>query len=191
MTTPGDPEVPRLPPPPEAPTRGIVPPPPIIPPQPSVPNSPFAPPPPPPPPPRSAVNPEAVAPPPPPYAGFPAASPPLLHRHPSAQKIRGRSTVALLAVSVNIVALVILSIARINQRGLLVEFKDGGNVPVADIEAADDFVIGASWVFQLTFVLGAVAFMVWFHRAYRNLSAWRPLVLGLSEKRWNWSGLKR
>jgi len=75
-------------------------------------------------------------------------------------------------------------VSDVSYQNLIRRLVNGGDVPVADAQAADDrqFTIGG--VQLALFAVTALAFIVWFYRAYVNLPA-----LGAEDLRWgsNWA----
>jgi hypothetical protein len=68
--------------------------------------------------------------------------------------------------------------AALARRRELTHVRDGGFVSDDRLQQVDDWVRGAAVIVLLGLVAGAVCFLPWFHRAYKNLKSWHGTRFG-------------
>ncbi len=90
-----------------------------------------------------------------------------------------RAVVVVTAVGANLIALCGFIWVVWDRRSLVGEFGDGRPVTAEQLDAADGRVASAITAVLLAAVVVAPALMVWMHRTYRNVGAWRPIDHGV------------
>lgn len=73
----------------------------------------------------------------------------------------------------NLAATLLGIVASFNERQVLIEIRDGTLASIDRANASDNFVMWAGIAFLASYVFAIVAFLLWFSRAYKNLSTWR------------------
>ena len=85
--------------------------------------------------------------------------------------LEGRSKAAMAALVVVILADVFAIWVDVREIQLMNRIVDGNAPALSELEASDDRQAAAGLILVVTLVAAVVAFIMWFHRAYKNLSA--------------------
>lgn len=107
---------------------------------------------------------------PPPSGPPPPFAPVAVSRLPA--PIVGRARFATIAIAVQMLVTLLGTYATWADRRLLVRLRDGAVPTERELDRLDDLVGLSAVGFLLTLLASGVAFLMWFHRAHRNVSTW-------------------
>ena len=83
-----------------------------------------------------------------------------------------RAAVAIAAIVLVIVATLLSMVATWDERNLFIDVRDGVSVSSDRLATVDDFTVVTAWMSVATLAVSGITFIVWFHRAYKNLALW-------------------